>query len=100
VAPLAPAGQALEESFDPKPLDGSQGHEKHSSEAHQHGEAAGSHGASDPKGASDAKGGSDPKGTSDEAARWTCSMHPEIVRAEPGNCPICGMKLVPMPSDD
>jgi hypothetical protein len=22
-------------------------------------------------------------------------MHPEIVRNEPGNCPICGMKLVP-----
>ena len=26
---------------------------------------------------------------------WTCSMHPEIVRAEPGKCPICGMKLKP-----
>ena len=28
---------------------------------------------------------------------WTCPMHPEIVRKEPGNCPICGMKLVPLP---
>lgn len=27
--------------------------------------------------------------------RWTCPMHPEIVRAEPGNCPICGMALEP-----
>ena len=26
---------------------------------------------------------------------WTCPMHPEIVRSEPGTCPICGMKLVP-----
>jgi FtsP/CotA-like multicopper oxidase with cupredoxin domain len=26
---------------------------------------------------------------------WTCPMHPEIVQAEPGTCPICGMKLVP-----
>lgn len=26
---------------------------------------------------------------------YTCSMHPQIVREEPGNCPICGMKLVP-----
>ncbi len=25
---------------------------------------------------------------------YTCSMHPEIIRNEPGNCPICGMKLV------
>lgn len=26
---------------------------------------------------------------------WTCSMHPQIQRAEPGQCPICGMDLVP-----
>ena len=26
---------------------------------------------------------------------YTCPMHPEIQRKEPGNCPICGMKLVP-----
>jgi len=25
---------------------------------------------------------------------YTCSMHPEIIRNEPGNCPICGMKLI------
>jgi FtsP/CotA-like multicopper oxidase with cupredoxin domain len=30
------------------------------------------------------------------ATAWTCPMHPEIVRDEPGSCPICGMKLVPM----
>jgi rubrerythrin len=22
---------------------------------------------------------------------YTCSMHPQIIRNEPGNCPICGM---------
>lgn len=27
---------------------------------------------------------------------WTCSMHPEVILDEPGNCPICGMKLVPV----
>ena len=27
--------------------------------------------------------------------RWTCPMHPEIVRDGPGNCPICGMALEP-----
>ncbi len=26
---------------------------------------------------------------------WTCPMHPEIVRAGPGTCPICGMALEP-----
>jgi Cu+-exporting ATPase len=26
---------------------------------------------------------------------WTCPMHPEIVRNEPGACPICGMALEP-----
>src|SRR5205085_11803256 len=36
-------------------------------------------------------------GAQDETAtRWTCPMHPEIVRDEPGVCPICGMKLVPV----
>jgi len=25
---------------------------------------------------------------------WTCSMHPEIIRDQPGVCPICGMDLV------
>lgn len=28
-------------------------------------------------------------------ATYTCPMHPEIVRREPGTCPICKMKLVP-----
>jgi Cu+-exporting ATPase len=30
------------------------------------------------------------------AARWTCPMHPEIVRDAPGSCPICGMALEPV----
>ncbi len=25
---------------------------------------------------------------------YTCSMHPQIIRDKPGNCPICGMQLV------
>lgn len=27
---------------------------------------------------------------------WTCSMHPQIRRNEPGQCPICGMDLIPL----
>lgn len=30
-----------------------------------------------------------------DAGGFTCPMHPEIVRTEPGSCPICGMTLVP-----
>jgi Cu+-exporting ATPase len=30
------------------------------------------------------------------ASQWTCPMDPEIVRDEPGACPICGMALEPM----
>jgi Cu+-exporting ATPase len=26
---------------------------------------------------------------------YTCPMHPEIIRSEPGSCPICGMALEP-----
>ncbi len=33
--------------------------------------------------------------------KWTCPMHPQIVRDGPGACPICGMALEPMtPSAD
>ncbi|QDO94203.1 efflux RND transporter periplasmic adaptor subunit [Formosa sediminum] len=28
--------------------------------------------------------------------QWTCAMHPQIVRTEPGDCPICGMSLIPL----
>lgn len=31
----------------------------------------------------------------DLAAKWISPMHPQIIRDEPGQCPICGMDLVP-----
>jgi len=37
-------------------------------------------------------------GTHDHSGEttWTCSMHPQIRREEPGQCPICGMDLIPV----
>lgn len=32
------------------------------------------------------------------AKKYTCTMHPEVVRNKPGKCPKCGMKLVAMKS--
>jgi len=31
-----------------------------------------------------------------EASVWTCSMHPQVRRDEPGDCPLCGMDLIPV----
>lgn len=37
--------------------------------------------------------------SSASAEKWTCPMHPEVVKDEAGSCPICGMDLVPMEPD-
>jgi Cu+-exporting ATPase len=38
-----------------------------------------------------------------QSTRYTCPMHPEILRDAPGSCPICGMALEPLvatPADE
>lgn len=40
------------------------------------------------------QGGKDPN-----IAYYTCSMHPQIKMDNPGQCPICGMDLVPVKND-
>jgi membrane fusion protein, copper/silver efflux system len=41
-------------------------------------------------------GSSAPAKATSDATLWTCSMHPQVLRKEPGKCPICGMDLVPV----
>ncbi len=36
----------------------------------------------------------------DSETTWTCSMHPQIRQGEPGDCPICGMDLIPLESEN
>jgi len=37
---------------------------------------------------------------SEDPTTWTCSMHPQIKQDKPGDCPICGMDLIPLESMD
>ncbi len=32
------------------------------------------------------------------ATKYTCEMHPEVVKSKPGKCPKCGMKLTAVKS--
>ena len=43
--------------------------------------------------------GSSDSGQQSVSQKWTCSMHPEIIRDKPGKCPKCGMDLIPIPVD-
>jgi RND family efflux transporter MFP subunit len=36
--------------------------------------------------------------TSQKVQKYHCPMHPDYISDKPGDCPICGMKLVPMES--
>ncbi len=40
------------------------------------------------------------EGHGEQGQIWTCSMHPQIRMNEPGQCPICGMDLIPAASGD
>jgi hypothetical protein len=35
-------------------------------------------------------------GEQEKNQKYTCLMHPEVINDHPGNCPKCGMKLVPV----
>jgi Cu(I)/Ag(I) efflux system membrane fusion protein len=36
----------------------------------------------------------EPAQSGTQAHQYTCSMHPDVVKDAPGDCPKCGMKLV------
>ncbi len=38
--------------------------------------------------------------TADGKQLYTCGMHPDIISDEPGNCPICEMKLTPIKNEE
>jgi len=35
-----------------------------------------------------------------QGKKYVCSMHPQVIRDEPGDCPICGMFLIEMVAQD
>ena len=45
---------------------------------------------------SDAPSGHAPAAVAKQGETWTCSMHPQIRQPGPGQCPICGMDLIPV----
>ena len=40
-----------------------------------------------------------PEGDGHSDQLWTCGMHPQVLEEAPGQCPICGMNLVPLRQD-
>ena len=45
-------------------------------------------------------GGHSGHAAAEAAGQYTCPMHPEVVSDKPGNCPKCGMFLVPVAAKD
>lgn len=36
-----------------------------------------------------------PQSSPEARTEYTCPMHPDVIRSEPGSCPVCGMNLEP-----
>jgi hypothetical protein len=84
-APLPAVASALEPSFDPfaQRNEGVANNAEHDHSQHDHSQHDHSQQGAAP--AAEAQPGT---------ARYTCPMHPEVVRDAPGSCPLCGMHLV------
>ena len=94
VAPLPPVGEALStnEALPPPPAPDDASHDAHG--AHSGGAT---HGGAAHDVAPASRGDEATSAASaEDGEKWTCPMHPEVVQPEPGKCPKCGMKLVPL----
>src|SRR6267154_2784790 len=93
--PITPAGLVNLQSAAPSGRRGAAVAPAPESAEHEHHDSGSHHGASKTDSAApSARQGPESGGT--KHARYTCPMHPEIVRDRPGSCPICGMALEPM----
>ncbi|MBD3377212.1 efflux RND transporter periplasmic adaptor subunit [candidate division KSB1 bacterium] len=45
-------------------------------------------------------GESEPAAETEFEQLYSCGMHPEVISDEPGDCPICGMRLTPIKGSD
>ena len=45
-------------------------------------------------------GDDEPTGQPQNKKQYTCSMHPKVIKDEPGKCPYCGMVLIPLKTKD
>ena len=69
--------------------------EDRGADMHEHSAATGGEETSPPSSAGERKEHADHSANADSGKQlWTCSMHPNVIREEPGDCPICGMDLV------
>lgn len=90
-APVQPPA-ALSSGFDPFVAYANEAEPEPAASGHDH-----SHGAEPAPAIATSGTASSPsaRAPANDAVVYTCPMHPEIIRNAPGNCPICGMKLVP-----
>lgn len=84
-SPVDPSNPNAAEGVSPLPPPSQPSEAPAGDPSHRHGHM---HGAS---GAAGARGGA----PNPEQAAYTCPMHPEVTSPAPGQCPKCGMNLVP-----
>lgn len=88
-APTQPPA-ALSSGFDPFVAYANETEPNEAASGHNH-----SHGAEPALATTTPQAQPSAQAPANDAVVYTCPMHPEIIRNAPGNCPICGMKLVP-----
>src|SRR5258706_304618 len=93
--PITPAGLVNLQSAAPSGRRGAAVAPAPESAEHEHHDSGSHHAASKTDSAAPSARQAGETGSTKQA-RYTCPMHPEIVRDRPGSCPICGMALEPM----